>query len=361
MRRALLSVYDKTGIVSFAQELRRLDWELVASGGTARLLADEGIPVIPLEELTGFAEMLGHRVVTLHPAVHGGILARRDVPEDVADLTAHGIEPIDLVCVNLYPFEQTVGRLDVEWDDAIEQIDIGGPALLRAAAKNHAHVITVCRPTDYELVLHELRERDDVSVEQRRQLAARAFTRTAAYDSAVAGWMLRGQGFPETLLPVFDRALDLSYGENPHQQAVYYAQRGQRTHVLARTEQLHGKPLSYNNVNDLSAARVLSIELDGPACVIVKHANPCGVGVAETIEEAYAKAISADPVSAFGGVVVFNRPVSATLGERSRSSSWKCSSHRATTPSPSRRSCRSPRSGSSTTWSGAPSTRPSGT
>jgi len=316
MRRALLSVYDKTGIVSFAQELRRLDWELVASGGTARLLADEGIPVIPLEELTGFAEMLGHRVVTLHPAVHGGILARREVPEDVADLAAHGIEPIDLVCVNLYPFEQTVGRLDVEWDDAIEQIDIGGPALLRAAAKNHAHVITVCRPTDYELVLHELRERDDVSVEQRRQLAARAFTRTAAYDSAVAGWMLRGQGFPETLLPVFDRALDLSYGENPHQQAVYYAQRGQRTHVLARTEQLHGKPLSYNNVNDLSAARVLSIELDGPACVIVKHANPCGVGVAETIEEAYAKAISADPVSAFGGVVVFNRPVSATLGER---------------------------------------------
>ncbi len=316
MRRALLSVYDKSGIVSFAQELRRLDWELVASGGTARLLADEGIPVIPLEELTGFAEMLGHRVVTLHPAVHGGILARRDVPEDVADLTAHGIEPIDLVCVNLYPFEQTVGRLDVEWDDAIEQIDIGGPALLRAAAKNHAHVITVCRPTDYELVLHELRERDDVSVEQRRQLAARAFTRTAAYDSAVAGWMLRGQGFPETLLPVFDRALDLSYGENPHQQAVYYAQRGQRTHVLARVEQLHGKPLSYNNVNDLSAARVLSIELDGPACVIVKHANPCGVGVAETIEEAYAKAISADPVSAFGGVVVLNRPVSATLGER---------------------------------------------
>jgi len=316
MRRALLSVYDKTGIVSFAQELRRLGWELVASGGTAQLLVDEGIPVIPLEEITGFAEMLGHRVVSLHPAVHGGILARREVPEDVADLAAHGIEAIDLVCVNLYPFEQTVGRLDVEWDDAIEQIDVGGPALLRAAAKNHAHVITVCRPADYELVLHELRERDDVSVEKRRQLAARAFTRTAAYDSAVAGWMLRGQGFPETLLPVFDQTLDVSYGENPHQKAVYYAQRGQRTHVLARTEQLHGKPLSYNNVNDLSAARLLSIELDGPACVIVKHANPCGVGVAETIEEAYAKAISADPVSAYGGVVVLNRPVSATLGER---------------------------------------------
>ena len=316
MRRALLSVYDKAGVVAFAQELRRLDWELVASGGTARLLADEGIPVIPLEELTGFAEMLGHRVVTLHPAVHGGILARREVPEDVSDLAAHGIEPLDLVCVNLYPFEQTVGRLDVEWDEAIEQIDVGGPALLRAAAKNHADVIPVCRPEDYERVLHELRDQGEVSVETRRELAARVFTRTAAYDSAVAGWMLRGQGFPETLVPVFDHALDLSYGENPHQKAVYYSQRGARTHVLARVEQVHGKPLSYNNLNDLSAAKLLSIELDGPACVIVKHANPCGVGVAETIEEAYEKALIADPVSAYGGVVVLNRPVSGALGER---------------------------------------------
>jgi len=316
MKRALLSVFDKTGIVSFAQELRRLDFELLASGGTAKLLTDEGIPVIPLEELTGFAEMLGHRVVTLHPAVHGGILARPDVPEDVADLAAHGIEPIDLVCVNLYPFEQTVGRLDVEWDEAIEQIDIGGPALLRAAAKNHAHVIPVCRPVDYEPVLRELREADDVSVETRRALAARVFTRTAAYDSAVAGWMLRGEGFPETLVPVFDHALDLSYGENPHQKAVYYAQRGARTHLLARVEQLHGKPLSFNNLNDLSAARLLSLELDGPACVIVKHANPCGVGVAESIEEAYEKALAADPVSAYGGVVVMTRPVSAALGDR---------------------------------------------
>jgi phosphoribosylaminoimidazolecarboxamide formyltransferase/IMP cyclohydrolase len=316
MRRALLSVYDKSGIAAFAQELRRLDFELLASGGTARLLAEEGIPVIPLEELTGFAEMLGHRVVTLHPAVHGGILARRGVPEDVADLATHGIEPIDLVCVNLYPFEQTVGRLDVEWDEAIEQIDIGGPALLRAAAKNHADVIPVCRPQDYDRVLRELRERDDVSVETRRTLAARVFTRTAAYDSAVAGWMLRGQGFPETLVPVFDHALDLSYGENPHQKAVYYSQRGARTHVLGRVEQLHGKPLSYNNLNDLSAARLLSIELDGPACVIVKHGNPCGVGLAESIEEAYEKALASDPVSAFGGVVVLTRPVSAALGER---------------------------------------------
>jgi phosphoribosylaminoimidazolecarboxamide formyltransferase/IMP cyclohydrolase len=315
MRRALLSVYDKTGVAAFAEELRSLGFELLASGGTARLLAEDGIPVIPLEELTGFAEMLGHRVVTLHPAVHGGILARRDVPEDIADLRTHGIEAIDLVCVNLYPFEKTVGRLDVEWDDAIEKIDIGGPALLRAAAKNHAHVIPVCRPDDYARVLAELRA-GDVSVATRRELAVRAFATTSAYDSAVTRWLSRGTGFPDTLVPVFDRALDLSYGENPHQSAVYYAERGARTHLLACVDQVHGKPLSFNNLNDLSAARLLALELDGPACVIVKHANPCGVGVAATIEDAYAKALEADPVSAFGGVVVLTRPVSATLGER---------------------------------------------
>ena len=316
MRRALLSVYDKTGVAAFAKELQRLDFEIVASGGTAQLLAHEDIPVTPIDELTGFAEMLGHRVVTLHPAVHGGILARRDVPEDVADLEARGIVPIDLVCVNLYPFEKTVSRLDVEWDDAIEKIDIGGPALLRAAAKNHAHVVPVCRPDDYDRVLSELREGDDVSVGTRRELAARVFMTTAAYDSAVTQWLSRGLGFPETLIPVLDHSLDLPYGENPHQKAVYYEERGVRTHLLARVEQLHGKPLSFNNLNDLSAGRLLSFEFDRPACIIVKHANPCGVGVADTIEEAYAKALAADPTSAFGGVVVLTRPVSAALGER---------------------------------------------
>ena len=315
MRRALISVFDKAGVAEFADGLRSLGFELLASGGTARLLSDEGIPVIPLEELTGFAEMLGHRVVTLHPAVHGGILARRDVPEDVADLATHGIEPIDLVCVNLYPFEQTVARLDVNWDDAIEKIDVGGPALLRAAAKNHAHVIPLCRPDDYGLVIDELRD-GDVSVATRRELAARAFAMTAAYDSAVTRWLSGGGELPDTLLPVFDHAADLSYGENPHQRAAYYTERGARTHLLARVVQLHGKPLSFNNLNDLSAARLLAIELEGPACVIVKHANPCGVGVAETVEEAYARALAADPVSAFGGVVVLNRRVSAPLGEK---------------------------------------------
>ena len=314
MRRALLSVYDKTGVAAFAEALRRLDFELLASGGTAQMLVEAGIPVRPLEELTGFPELLGHRVVTLHPAVHGGILARREVAEDLADLEAHGIEPIDLVCVNLYPFEQAVARLDVTWDDAIEKIDVGGPALLRAAAKNHVHVIPVSRPADYETVLAALRATGDVSVETRRAFAARAFATTSAFDSAVTTWLSHDDRFPDTLVPVLDEELELSYGENPHQRAAYYSQRGARTHLLARVEQLHGKPLSFNNLNDLSAGRLLALELDGAACVIVKHANPCGVGVAATIETAYAKALAADPVSAYGGVVVVTRPVSATLG-----------------------------------------------
>ena len=316
MRRALLSVYDKAGIAAFAEGLRRLDFELLASGGTARLLADSGIHVTPVEELTGFAEMLGHRVVTLHPKVHGGILARRDVPADVADLEQHGIDPIDLVCVNLYPFEQTAARLDATWDDAIEQIDIGGPALLRAAAKNHAHVIPVCRPEDYDTVLEELRADAGSSPVTRCRLAARAFATTAAYDAAVASWMSGDELFPETVVAAFDRVHELAYGENPHQRAAYFAQRGTRTHLLSRVEQLHGKPLSFNNLNDLSAARLLALELDGPGCVIVKHANPCGVGVAATIEEAYEQALAADPVSAYGGVVVVTHPVSASLGVR---------------------------------------------
>jgi len=315
IRRALLSVYDKTGLAAFARELSGLGVELLASAGTAKALADERIAVTSLEELTGFGELLGHRVVTLHPAVHGGILARRDVAEDLAQLEAHGIAPIDLVCVNLYPFERTVGRLDVAWEEAIEQIDIGGPALLRAAAKNHAHVVPVCRPEDYGAVVEEYRSRAEITPATRRRLAARAFQRTAAYDAAVAGWLGRDDAFPETYVPVFERYLDLSYGENPHQRAAYYAQKGARTHLLARVEQLQGRPLSFNNLGDLSAARLLALELEGPAAVIVKHANPCGVAVADTVEEAYEKALAADPVSAYGGVVVVNRPVGAALGK----------------------------------------------
>jgi phosphoribosylaminoimidazolecarboxamide formyltransferase/IMP cyclohydrolase len=314
IHRALISVYDKTGVAAFARELERLGVEILASGGTARALAEERIAVTPLETLTGFGELLGHRVVTLHPAVHAGILARRDVPADLAELDAHGILPIDLVCVNLYPFERTVGRLDVAWDDVIEQIDVGGPAMLRAAAKNHAHVVPVCRPVDYQEVLEEYRSRAEVSPETRRSLATRAFETTAAYDAAVARWFGREDDFPETYVPVFDRVTELAYGENPHQRAAYYAQRGVRTHLLARVDQIQGKPLSFNNLGDLSAARMLARELEGPVAVIVKHANPCGVALGATIEEAFQKALAADPVSAYGGVVVLNRPVAGELG-----------------------------------------------
>jgi phosphoribosylaminoimidazolecarboxamide formyltransferase/IMP cyclohydrolase len=316
VRRALLSTYDKTGLAAFAQGLQRLGVALLASGGTARFLAEGGLEVTPLEELTGFAEMLGHRVVTLHPAVHGGILARRDMPEDLADLERHGLEPIDLVCVNLYPFEQTIGGLDVSWEEAIEKIDVGGPAMLRAAAKNHRDVVPLCRPQDYESVLAELRDAGSVSEATRRSLAAHAFATTAAYDGAIARWFGRDDRFPAVFTPVFDRERHLAYGENPHQHAAYYSERGVRTHLLSRVDQLHGKELSFNNLNDLSAARLLARELpDEPACVIVKHANPCGVAVAGTIEAAYARALSADPVSAYGGVVVLTRAVTAALGE----------------------------------------------
>jgi phosphoribosylaminoimidazolecarboxamide formyltransferase / IMP cyclohydrolase len=314
VKRALLSAWDKTGLAAFAEGLHRLGVELVASGGTARFLADAGLEVTPVDRLTGFAEMLGHRVVTLHPAVHAGILARHDVRGDLADLERHGIAPFDLVCVNLYPFEDTIARSDVSWQEAIEKIDVGGPAMLRGAAKNHAHVVPLCRPADYEHVLDELRVSGEVSVRSRRLLAARAFATTAAYDAAVSGWLSRGEPSPETLVLAFDRELELSYGENPHQRAAYYAQRGARRHLLSRVEQRHGKPLSYNNLNDLAAARRLADELDGPACVIVKHANPCGAAVSSTIDEAYEKAYASDPVSAYGGVVVLTEAVSTALG-----------------------------------------------
>ena len=314
--RALISVYDKRGLGSFARGLADLGFELVASGGTASALEIEGLHVTPVEEVTAFPELLGGRVKTLHPRIHAGILARREVPEDVRQLDEHGIEAFDLVCVNLYPFEAVSGRPGVEGDEVLDTIDIGGPAMLRAAAKSHPHVIPVARPEDYDAVLEELRAGEGtVPAETRRRLAGLAFARTAAYESAIARWFQRGEGFPETFVPAFDRALELSYGENPHQQAAYYAERGARSHLLGFVEPLHGRPLSFNNLNDLSAARLLVRELDGPACVIVKHANPCGVAVADTADEAYARALAADPVSAFGGVVVLNRAVTGPLGE----------------------------------------------
>jgi phosphoribosylaminoimidazolecarboxamide formyltransferase/IMP cyclohydrolase len=314
--RALISVYDKTGVAEFARGLSELGFELVSSGGTAVTLAEAGLAVTKVEDVTGFPEMLGGRVKTLHPRIHAGILARRDVPEDLATLGSHEIERFDLVCVNLYPFELAVDRPELDEAGLIEMIDVGGPTLLRAAAKNFTSVTVVVRTQDYATVLEALRAGDaETMLGLRRRLAAIAFARSAAYEAAIARWFQRDSGLPEFLVPAFERMRELPYGENPHQQAAYYAERGARTHLLAFVDQLQGKELSFNNLGDLSAARLLASELARPACVIVKHANPCGVAVAETIEEAYAKALAADPVSAFGGVVVVNRTVSSALAE----------------------------------------------
>jgi phosphoribosylaminoimidazolecarboxamide formyltransferase / IMP cyclohydrolase len=313
--RALISVHDKAGIVPFARGLDELGFEIVSSGGTAAVLEEAGLKVTRVEEVTGFPEMLDGRVKTLHPRIHAGILARRGVDEDMAALVEQGIQGFDLVCVSLYPFERAADEPGASPEDVVEMIDVGGPSMLRAAAKNHPDVTPICRVEDYDVVLGELRESGSTSLETRTRLAAVAFATTAAYEAAIARWFLRGEGYPESIALAFDKERDLSYGENPHQSAAYYAERGARTHLLSRVEQLQGKPLSFNNLNDLSAARLLVRELDEPACVIVKHANPCGVAIAETIEEAYQRALASDPVSAYGGVVVLNRAVTAALGE----------------------------------------------
>jgi phosphoribosylaminoimidazolecarboxamide formyltransferase/IMP cyclohydrolase len=314
--RALISTYDKTGLDVFARGLADLGWELVASGGTATYLKDLGLTVERVESLTEFPEMLGGRVKTLHPRIHAGILARRDNAEDVATLAEHEIAPFDLVCINLYPFEHVAAQKGVTELEAVEMIDVGGPSMLRGAAKNFSHVAPVCRPERYGFVLDELRSHGALSLETRRELAAEAFATTAAYEAAIATWFSERETFPETLVVALEKVLDLSYGENPHQRAAYYAERRARTHLLSRVEQLHGKALSFNNLNDLSAARLLAREFALPACVIVKHANPCGVAVGATLGEAYERALASDPTSAYGGIVVLNREVDEALGEQ---------------------------------------------
>jgi phosphoribosylaminoimidazolecarboxamide formyltransferase/IMP cyclohydrolase len=316
IERALLSVYDKDGLEPFARGLSQLGVELVASGGTAAFLKKVGITVTPVEELTATPELLGGRVKTLHPRIHAAILARRDSADDRAALEDHEIAPIDLVCVNLYPFEHVVSQQAVAEQDAVEMIDIGGPAMLRAAAKNFAHVAPVSSPARYDEVLVELRARRELSLETRRRLAAETFELTAVYEAAIANWFTAPEVFPEALMPGFSKEVELAYGENPHQRAAYYSERGARRHLLSMVEQLHGRELSFNNLNDLSAARMVAREFELPGCVIVKHANPCGVAVAGSIEQAYDRALNADPLSAYGGVVVLNRPVTEVLGER---------------------------------------------
>jgi phosphoribosylaminoimidazolecarboxamide formyltransferase/IMP cyclohydrolase len=315
IRRALISVYDKSGLDEFARGLADLEVELVSSGGTSAYLEERGIPVIRIEEITQLPELLGGRVKTLHPRIHAAILARRDQPEDLAALDEHEITPFDLVCVNLYPFRETVARRGVHEQDAVELIDIGGPALLRAAAKNFAHVAPVCRRAQYERVLEELRGGGGLSLDTRRELAAEAFSLTAAYEASIAAWFTDVETFPERLIPAFEKVLDLSYGENPHQRAAYYAEIGARRHLLSQVEQLHGRELSFNNLNDLNGARLCMREFELPCACIVKHANPCGVAVAGSIEHAYERAHAADPVSAYGGIVVLNRPVSEELAD----------------------------------------------
>ncbi|MCS7308987.1 MAG: bifunctional phosphoribosylaminoimidazolecarboxamide formyltransferase/IMP cyclohydrolase [Armatimonadota bacterium] len=323
IRRALLSVSDKTGIVPFASALHRMGIQLLSTGGTARLLQEADIPVTPVEQVTGFPEMLEGRVKTLHPAIHAGILADRRKPEHLQALREAGIEPIDLVCVNLYPFESTVARPDVSLDEAIENIDIGGPTMVRAAAKNHESVVIVVDPADYDAVVEEMRASGGgVSLETRRRLAAKAFAHTAFYDAQIASY-LRQQFTPENLFPqeltvALRKAQELRYGENPHQQAAFYRVPGFSEPSIATARQLHGKELSYNNLLDCDAALELVKEFahDRPTCVIIKHTNPCGVAVADMLPDAVERARLADPVSAFGGIMALNRPVDAATAEK---------------------------------------------
>jgi phosphoribosylaminoimidazolecarboxamide formyltransferase/IMP cyclohydrolase len=316
IERALISAFDKTGLAEFARGLAELGVNIVASGGTADHLAEHGLDVTRVEDLTEIPELLGGRVKTLHPRIHAAILARRDHPDDLAALDAHDIRPFDLVAVTLYPFTQVVSRHGVKEEDAVEMIDIGGPSMLRAAAKNFAHVAPVCNPERYGSILAELRESEEISLDTRRALAIEAFSVTAAYEAAIARWFADREAFPERLIRSFEKVTDLVYGENPHQRAAYYSEAGARRHLLSRVGQLHGRELSFNNLADLSAARMLMLELTVPASVIVKHGNPCGVAVAGTIEEAYDKALGSDPLSAYGGVVVLNRPVGPELGAK---------------------------------------------
>jgi phosphoribosylaminoimidazolecarboxamide formyltransferase/IMP cyclohydrolase len=316
-RRAIVSVSDKTGVVDFARRLTAMGWEVVSSGGTAAALAEASVVVTLVSDITGFPECLDGRVKTLHPAVHAGILARRDVPGHMEQLDKLGITPVDLVAVNLYPFRQTVARSGVTWEDAVEQIDIGGPSLIRAAAKNHATVTVVVDPSDYGRVLAELERDGDASAFTRRDLAARAFRHTAAYDAVIAQWFdgQLGVRFPEQLTVTWDRRQELRYGENPHQKAAIYVDPILAPGSVASAEQLGGKELSFNNISDADATLACLAEFPAgvPTAVAVKHGNPCGVGTGMDLMTAWCRARAGDPVSVFGGVVALNGIVDAAL------------------------------------------------
>ena len=325
IRRAILSVTDKTGLVDFARRLSTLGIELISTGGTAKLLRDSGIAVKDISELTGFPEMLDGRVKTLHPKVHGGILHRREDPAHRTAVAEHGIQPIDMVVVNLYAFEKTAARPGVHFEELIENIDIGGPSMIRSAAKNFQDVAVVTSPSDYANIADELaRSGGELSSATKWRLAQKAFATTAAYDSAIASTLERVSanghfefhpeaGFPQTLRLSFNKITDLRYGENPHQKAALYSDGSGRG--VANGTQIQGKELSYNNIVDLQAASDLAEEFEEPACVIIKHTNPCGAATGRTLVEAYKKALACDPVSAFGGVIGVNRSLDGDAAE----------------------------------------------
>jgi phosphoribosylaminoimidazolecarboxamide formyltransferase/IMP cyclohydrolase len=317
IRRALLSVSDKRGLVDFARGLNELGVEILSTGGTARELGEAGIETRSVEDYTGFPEILDGRVKTLNPRIYAGLLAVRSNPRHMSTLGEHAIEPIDLVCVNLYPFERVSNQRGVEYHEVIENIDIGGPTLIRAAAKNFPFSAVVVRPESYDAVLDELRRSDGrLSEPTREALAMEAFGYTARYDAAISRWFSeKEESFPGLYVRAYEKVLDLTYGENPHQRAAYYMQAGARTDLLSMVSKLHGKELSFNNLLDLDSGRRLLEEFEVPAAAILKHNNPCGVAVGTTALHAYEKALAADPISAYGGVFCFNRPVDAALAE----------------------------------------------
>jgi phosphoribosylaminoimidazolecarboxamide formyltransferase/IMP cyclohydrolase len=318
IKRALISVSDKHGVVDFARGLAGLGVEILSTGGTATVLRQGGLEVRDVSDLTGFPEIMGGRIKTLHPRVHGGLLGRRGVDEAV--MASHGIEPIDLLVVNLYPFRETASDPDRTPDEIVEQIDIGGPAMLRAAAKNHDAVTVVVEPSDYDTVLTALRAAREVPYEMRLQFAGKAFAHVASYDAAIAHWLgwqsqMDGSQMPDDLVLPTHKVMQLRYGENPHQRAAVYSLGMQRAGTIGAARQVQGKALSYNNLLDADAALECVKQFAEPACVIVKHANPCGVATADDILDAYRRAYTTDPVSAFGGIIAFNRPLDPGTAE----------------------------------------------
>ncbi|RZT16563.1 bifunctional phosphoribosylaminoimidazolecarboxamide formyltransferase/IMP cyclohydrolase [Fictibacillus sp. BK138] len=318
IKRALVSVSNKEGLLPFAEKLASHGVEIISTGGTKKALEEAGIPVIGISEVTGFPEIMDGRVKTLHPKIHGGLLAVRDNETHKQAMHENEIAPIDLVVVNLYPFKETIAKEDTTFSDAIENIDIGGPSMLRSAAKNHAYVTVVVDPKDYETVAGELESVGSVSEETRRRLAAKTFRHTAAYDALIAEYLTAAveEEHPESFTVTFEKKQDLRYGENPHQKAAFYANPLAGSLSLTNAEQLHGKELSYNNINDADAALSIVKEFSDPAVVAVKHMNPCGVGTGSTVLEAYTRAFEADPVSIFGGIIASNTEIDAETAEK---------------------------------------------